>query len=240
MLISYSEFVKENFKIPWLNSLPIGSSRAELYKLVNFIANQFDDELLVNDKIDTGSHGTAFELKSGRVLKLTNDEDEARMAQFLSDRNTKYLINCDVVCEIVPDNVYALIMQKLDIHEDIMDFRIIWDYLLTYINKDPQVILDQDKEFIISEIDSDYDIVSSYDEIRKYIEDNWDSIYGIAIEIASLGINYPDIHVGNLGFSDNGDLIHMDVREMKKQLDLSHIELQKLDISSFFEETINH
>ncbi len=241
MLLTFSNFIIEHFDIPWIDSLLVGTSKYELYRYVNYVANQFGENLLNYNRLNSGSHGTVFELKSGKILKLTNDKSEAKMAQYLKDRDTKYLISCDSICKIVPDNIYALIMPKLNMHDDNLNFRIIWDYyILTYINEEPEVILDQDKKFIISEIENDIDIDYDYETIKKYIEDNWESIYGIVKEIKDLGINYPDIHPKNLGFNEDGNLIYLDVKEMIPNLDLSDIKLQELDISPFFEETIIH
>ncbi len=242
-MLTFGEFILEKFDIPWIDELPIGTSKQNLYRYVNYIANRLGEELVGESSLGSGTYGTAFELKSGKVLKLTGDVREAKMAQWLKNRNTTYLISCYSIYEIKPGNIYALVMEKLDIHENNLNYSIIWDSILSYINRDPSVILEEDKNFIISKIEHDYDIDIEYEEIKKYIEDNWDSIYGITKEIIELDIIYPDIHTDNLGFDSNGTLIYFDVKEMnykkKKRKDLSNIKLDVLDISAFFKEPIN-
>lgn len=244
-MLTYNEFLLENFKKPWVTSLPKGTSSSELYRYVNYIANQLGEELVGEFNLGSGTYGTAFELKSGKVLKLTEDQNEAKMAQWLKNHNTTYLINCYSIYEVIPDNLYVLLMDKLDmLDEKDVDLRIIWDNILTYINYSPEVILSQDLNGIINEISSDVDIIDDYEMIKNYIEDNWDSIYGITKELISLNIMFPDIHTGNLGYDKNHNIIYFDVREMKKKQknrkDLSQVSLKKLDITPFFKGTTFH
>ena len=239
-MLTYNEFLLENFKKPWIDELPEGTTKQELYQYVNYIANQLDEELLGEYNLGSGSNGTAFELKSGKVLKLTGDAREAKMAQWLKNHNTKYLINCYSIYEITPGSTFVLLMDKLEMIQRNLDMRLIWDNILTFINKKPHLIIDNDINYVLSKIEYDLDIEMEYEEIVKYLEDNWDSICGITAELAELDIKFPDIHTDNLGYDKNHNLIYFDVKEMKKKKrkDLSHIELEKLDISPFFKEAI--
>ena len=38
-MLSFNEFLNENFKKPWIDELPEGTSKSELYSYVNYIAN---------------------------------------------------------------------------------------------------------------------------------------------------------------------------------------------------------
>jgi len=201
-----------------------------LYKYINYINNKINVNINKRDYIGSGSHGVVFKLDDNKILKISNDIYEAKMSQYLKNMSTEYLINCDYIYDVsIGNNIFVLIMDKLNIHEDNINYRIIWDWILYYINNDISVILNKDIKFIINEISMDDDIIMTYDEVEKYIYINWDSIYGITNEIYFLDIKQPDLHVGNIGYNDDSELIYFDVREMTNdKKDLSKIKIKRI------------
>ena len=76
----------------------------------------------------------------------------------------------------------------------------------------------------------------------KYIRDNWDNMIGMLNELISLGINYADIHVDNLGVNKNGDIIYFDAvgKYTRNQIKYTTQEFETVDISPFFKETMSN
>jgi len=219
------------FNKPTIKSLPIGVDKNTLYSYVSFIANQLGEELLQYKNIGSGQFGTAFMLKSGKVLKLTSDMLEAMTAYYLSDKNTEFVVNYYDVRRIVGSkdkNLYVIIMDYAEPVKMSEKEKYLW-----YLD---EKYLDCDVDEFIKNMNYPWKITEN---VISYLKHFWYNMIGMLQELKELGIKNADIHSDNLGMI-NGKMILFDVtglyhrNEFKKKKREFYSIVPKLNVSKFF------
>lgn len=225
------------FSKPEIYSLPqYITTEEDLYLYVNYIANEMGEQVI--DILGTGRHGSAFSLKSGKVLKLTQDKDEALIANYLRKKHFYYLVNYYDVRKLVghkdryDDDIYAIILDniipikdELENNLDELDFNEIakgW-YLLQ--KSDLNTTSQSHSKILKREIP------------MKYFRKNWENIQGILKDCVKLGFrNLPDLHIGNIGKTKDGRLVLFD---LSSTVDTKFYKpIRRLDVSPIIEKIL--
>jgi hypothetical protein len=175
------------------------------------IANKIAEELgeVIENFIDGGSFGYAFETKSGKVLKFTSDEAEFHLAYRLS-KNRKWmkcLINYYNVGKIIDEPFYKdggyhgrdfkwyILMDKVlplsDMEKNSLSF---YQGIIQYRTNYWERI--NDKEI--------FDNLSRWDEDRiEIIKNLYPHVLNICKELKLHKIKETDFHSGNIGWDKN-------------------------------------
>jgi len=242
----YIEYIKE-FNKPWVNSLPVGTSKVKLFYFLEGIAKLVGEELASGmvqmrklsgkfgshsiESLGSGYFGTAFELKSGKVLKFTGDSSEALYAHKImnSDKVYKNLVKYHEVVKlsgrgvVESDNsLYILVMDKVDkfnFNEYQVDVLESMGYEYIHMNLD---------EYIENQFS--YQKVTYMRHIADMITTNvWEDIVGLYKDCKELGLGRPDSHAGNVGQID-GHLIFYDVSDNSGDVDDTIPEIDPTDL----------
>jgi hypothetical protein len=224
MVTKYVEYIKEfnKFDKPWIDGIKTASTK-ELYYFVNSIANKIGDEVVEKMKpLGTGSFGTAFQLKSGKVLKFTKDVMEAAMCNWLIDKDTKYLISIYDVIQLKgtmnSNDLFVIVMDKVKTHKKEIKFggeiSLIWEAVSDALFHDYTFTTLDDFLETYNKKDTAYDrrYISTNKQV-KYITENFESIKGIVEELRKFHIENPDLHAGNVGWKEDGQMVHFDIRD---------------------------
>lgn len=195
-------------------------------KAATYIAKEYffyDDAKLMS----SGTMGTAFSVDNDRkVLKLTNDVDEALRAERIRGKHFKNLIGYYTVKKIKSSNVHlngmhCLLMDKLpkvltdDQKAENIFMRYEDMYRVAFNNSDMPgyeiKTVNNLKKFIKQSLSSKvfYDNLS--DEYKLIAERMWFDLIQIRKQLRKCGIITNDITRGNLGFDKNGNLIFFDI-----------------------------
>lgn len=223
MIFKFSEFLNEyvtQLKIPYIQE--IRNNEELSFKFINFLANEFGEELdLGNFKekdpfLGAGGWGSAFELKGGRVLKITEDVKEATVAWRLSKKPvTKYLVNYYDVREITLKNFYYPNHPRLTVYAIILDKiktlrgmeRGIWaSYEIFFQN---QMTPQSYAEAITTSLDLKDVQFSVIELVEKY----WKNMVEMRKEIKKLRLDNLDFYGENFGKLEDGTIVHFDIRD---------------------------
>jgi hypothetical protein len=241
----YVEYIKE-FNKPWVKSLPDGTSKVKLFYFMEGIAKLVGEELASGmiqmrklsgqfgshsiESLGSGFFGTAFELKSGKVLKFTGDPSEALYAHMImnSDKEYENLVKYHKVVKVGGNNVsrsdnslYVLVMDKVDkfkFNEYQVDA--LEDMAYDFVGVSLEDFIEEQYN------GSAYDNANLFDMITEPI---WEDIQGIYQDCYDLGLGHPDSHAGNVGQID-GHLIFYDVSDNSFAVDdtIPEIDVSKL------------
>lgn len=270
MYIKFSEYIREYvgdlyptkgtlFTTPRLPELR-DFQHDELFDFVNYIANEFGEELLSIEKagkymdpfIGSGDYGSVFLLKSGKVLKITSDRSEIRVIVRLVKKFTKYLINFYDVRELVDD--YRSLKIKKGGYNITGIYAIIMDKVEPITGKEKQICYYVDELF--EKLPNDYKMTNSFkeefientgigydDEMKDILDRIWLNLVGMIRELRKLKISDPDFNGGiNFGKKDDGTIVHIDVRDTegrdKSLPDLGYTidNIKEIDISPILKE----
>lgn len=98
--MKYLKKINEFFGIPWIDKIPSNTDKTLLKEFMKKVANEMGEELVEKkgdvsgSYVGSGSFGSAFKTKSGKILKLTVDKMEAYRSWKLSKKpTTMYLMN---------------------------------------------------------------------------------------------------------------------------------------------------
>lgn len=157
----------------------------------------------------SGSKGDAFGLTNSMVLKITYDVEEAKVANKLKTKNTKYLANYYDVRRLIGADIefetFSIVLERCDLLDPeevrIFDKILDWFYFDQYQRNEVSL---NDINVRITEIDFKPD----FQKVKKMFND----YYNILKEMKKYNIDSQDIHSGNLGFSKRtGNLVYFDV-----------------------------
>jgi hypothetical protein len=244
MYIKFSEYLREYVgdlystkgtifdtpDIPKLRSLNLSARQrlTETFNFVDFIANEFGEELLSIEKsgrymdpfLGSGSYGSVFLLKSGKVLKITSDRSEIRVIVRLVKKLTKYLINYYDVREIVDEDksmrIYAMIMDKITpVKGDERQVCTYVENLFFMLPPDYNEKMESSiKEKLINKTELKYFRHDS--GVMSTLDKYWKNFVGMVQELRRLKITEPDFNGGiNFGKKEDGTIVHIDIRDIE-------------------------
>lgn len=175
-------------------------------KIVTKIAKSLGEE--VELFLGQGSYGLAFRLKSGKVLKITKDENEARAVSNLKDRGKlKHIINYHDIRKY--KDMYIIIMDYIEPLSG--DYRKVYELIQVEYSKPKKY----SNEYIYDTFSDNLD--EKEKEVLKNILKQRESFVS---ELKEHNLNLMEAYVDNVGLSENGNLIHFDVwmkrAEMRK------------------------
>jgi hypothetical protein len=83
---------------------------------IDKIAKSVSKELGYNsiDRIGGGDYGIAYRTNDNKVLKITRDKNEYKVANYLKNKNTTYLINYYDVRKIEGTDLFSLLMDYVE------------------------------------------------------------------------------------------------------------------------------
>lgn len=212
----------------------------ELFELVDYIANEFGEELLAIEKegkyvdpfLGSGDYGCVFLLKNGRVLKITSDRTEIKVAKKLVKRTTKYLLNYYDIAELYngDENLryFAVIMDEIKPLEKI-DGKGLWYNAYEFFKFLPTEINKRNIPNIKNEFLRKYYLSGDY---KEWLDKYWDNLVGMVQELRKLKVVRPDLdNILNFGVKDDGTIVHIDIRDTEgrnKSLPDLGVTLQKV------------
>ena len=197
------------------------SLKKSLNKLMRNILRRFE---LTGSKVkylNSGSYGMAFIVDHDKVIKITSDKGEAKIAKSLIGRDVPRCVEYYGVIEIFPgkEKLFAILMQKAD-------------------------PLSKEEEDLLQEIDDKFDMLDvEYEEGEEEFEFDKKVLtkiatnHGISIEnveeycikliqiyksFKEHDIATDDLHTGNMGYVGD-DLVHFDIMGNTSFVDLSKI-----------------
>jgi len=204
-----------------------------LNKRIHEIAEELGEEIL--GFLGGEVYGYAFKTKSGKVLKITSDSNEANLALKLSKNKRwfRYLVNFYNVGKINP------IKRSPGLDVNIYEWYILMDYVED-LTKDEEDAIDcymmpmqdnldyykemLDKEEIMNHIDWMYSPDDSFDwnriktkgrdpeKIKQIAKDLYPKVLNIAKELNRQGIKAADFHSGNVGWDKaHENLVFFDI-----------------------------
>lgn len=204
--------------------------------VINIRIYQIADELgeEIEGYLGGQVYGYAFKTKSGKVLKITSDENEANIALKLSKNKRwfKYIVNFYNVGKVS-------IKTPSKLEDDIYEWYILMDYVEDLTKEEEDAIncymmpmqdnLDyyqemMDKEEIMNHIEWMYSPDDSFDwnrakkdnkdpeKIKQLARDFYPKVLNIAKELKRQGIKAADFHSGNVGWDKaHENLVFFDI-----------------------------
>jgi hypothetical protein len=175
----------------------------------------------------SGTKGSAFLVDNGKkVLKITDDVDEALRAERIRGKHFKNLINYYDIRRIKSSNdmingKYCLLMDKLpkvltddrDIEDIFKRYDNMYDIAWSRNNMPGYEIANTNslRKFIKKELSEKkfYDVLS--DDYKVIAERMWFDLIQIRKQLKKCGIVTNDITSGNLGFDKMGNLVFYDM-----------------------------
>lgn len=179
---------------------------------IDKVANRTSKELGFNylKFIGMGDYGMAYDVNGNKVLKITTDENEYKIANYLRGKNTKYLIEIYDVRKISDDKtnsaLYSIVMDKVE------KLNITEKEFITALNS---------YFFYESKLDI-YQFMNLYDtdeKLYKFMSDNWvfnrfltnfggminilHDIFHIKLEAKKYGIECRDLRSDNVGWKND-------------------------------------
>jgi hypothetical protein len=187
------------------------SEKRELW--IEQIAHELGEE--IKSYIGAGSFGFAYETESGKILKITTDPVEIRLAYRLSkNRNwTRYLINYynvgktnkKLVCDGEKIKAYYVLMDKVEPIEntDVGDaIDKVYQGLIQYKEDYYENIADKSK--VKRKINEMISMIGKRgEELAKIAEEIYPQILNICKELRAHHIVATDFHSGNIGWTDD-------------------------------------
>lgn len=173
-------------------------------QLKNFLR---DNEIEFNsvDWLGSGEYGNAYSLGNGKVLKITNSENEFEIAGQLWNKNIPGLVQVFDRGWYQEERpiLYYIVMEELDTDSSIEDMFSRVEMILTTQGLD----ISQTGSFDEDEYDGSEGELDA--ETIKFMDD-LDTIYR---SCRNLGIRAPDVNYGNLGYDSTGHLKLFDVQD---------------------------
>jgi hypothetical protein len=222
-----------------LKKYPIFELKQSPDLIINSRIKEIAEELgeNIDNYLSSGNYGFAFKTKSGKVLKITSDENEVNIAYKLSKYKNwmKCIVNYYNVGKIKSDNKSN--RSELDI--SIYEWYILMDYIEPLTREEQEAIdcyqmsmhyeknyynniLNKEEvfdniEFMYEDPDSYQNVIANRDslnveDIKKIAKDFYPKILNIAKELKKHGVKDVDFHSGNIGWDkDHENLILYDL-----------------------------
>lgn len=177
--------------------------------------------------LGVGTHGTAFELPDGKVLKITNDFKEASAAAALLGKNVKNIVNFYDAWQFGDTGIFGILQEKVEqlssSEGEAFNKALIataaplwikraggsWD---TVKKLTKQHIVDSVKKKFKNNLNS-----PEAQQFVKNINEQWNllvSKYGIKDmfeTLNALGIEFHDYHAGNMMQRNDGTIVLIDL-----------------------------
>ena len=203
---------------------------------IDNICESFGEKL--SGKLNSGSFGTAYRTKSGKILKITSDGVEASNSYQLIGGNYKHIIKTYDVKEVIleSDNnsvkIYAILMEYVrplsNIEKEV--FGII---RLHFFNKSQDLM--NRRGNLVTYLSYKYDKKEILDALYKFIKSK-DSMLEEGYE---LGLSFKEAHISNLGWDKKGNLVYFDLG-WNESVELSDtINIEKIFISDRYKDLMD-
>jgi hypothetical protein len=179
----------------------------------------------------TGTHGTAF-AAGDKVLKITNDEKEAKIAAALIDKDLKNVVKFYSVIHFKDTEYYAILQEKLDpmpeAEANKINKLLVMTGLPIWIKRaggDWAKVKELTKAYALSQIKKKFPENHASPEAKEYAKEligAWNALvnqYGIRDmfnTLNELGIEFHDYHAGNLMLRGE-DIVLIDLGMSKMQ-----------------------
>ena len=178
-------------------------------------------------QLGTGTRGTAFDLGSGKVLKVTNDDREAQAASVLAGKDVKNVVRFFAVVRFGDSPYYGIVQEKLnplpaDAAKAFNDALVatglpIW---IKRANGSWDAAKKLTREYIFSQVKKKFGDNLNSPQAQEYargINEKWNDLvrrYGlrdIFNTLTELGIDFHDYHAGNMMVREDGTLVLIDL-----------------------------
>lgn len=198
-------------------------------QLMETLADEMGYESKELKYLGGGVYGLAFEVVGdNKVFKLTFDESEAYIANKIRKKNTKNIINYydvrhikfnkEITIEYTKhhlDDVFVLIMDKVKtFNEDDKNLFNNLTYRIDFDSFDPKVIR-RALEYRMESVRKKNKLGDDK-EFNKDAKKMIDGIINSLNECKKLGIEVNDIHLNNVGWDNDGNLILFDLTTVGK------------------------
>lgn len=167
---------------------------------------------LIPKFLDSGAYASVYDLKDGRVLKITRDPSDAATMQSIMNDPSKYIVRVHDVCEFEfikrhsawNHSLYFIVADKLE--EPSCDWRnFAWDVSGSW---------DGLRNLVPWQVRRSQNQVQFSDHCR----DKWTWLMKVAKELKKRGISWRDFHGGNLMYDSNRrDYVLMDLGHTSNQ-----------------------
>jgi hypothetical protein len=166
----------------------------------------------IKSKLGSGVNGTAYETTSGNVLKLTGDPAEVALATRLrTKRLYKHIINIMAVRPTQDSDEYdeyVILMNKVTPFNS--EEQRLWNYVSRrYFDRSLT-----DKQFL-AWIDNQPEQTGSYKMDLDFIDKIVQQRRGVLRDFSELRIYSDEAHAGNMGWNQQGNLVHFDAWQME-------------------------
>jgi len=172
--------------------------------LISFLQ---DEEIEFNsvDWIGQGEYGNAYSLGNGKVLKITNSENEFDLARQVKNQPLPGLVKIYTWGWYRDEKpkLYYIVMDELDTDSSIEDMFQRVEMILTTQGLD----ISQTGSFDEDEYDGSEGSLDP--ETIKFMDD----LATIYRSCSQLGIRAPDVNYGNLGYDNAGNLTLFDIQD---------------------------
>lgn len=163
----------------------------------------------IKDRLGSGVNGTAYETTSGNVLKLTGDPAEVALATRLrTKRLYKHIVNVMAVRPVQNSDDYVILMNKVTPFNS--EEHRLWNYISRrYFDRSFT-----DKQFL-AWVDNQPEQTGSYKMDLDFINKIVQQRRGVLRDFSELRIYSYEAHAGNVGWNQQGNLVHFDAWQME-------------------------
>lgn len=174
-----------------------------------------------------GTHGTAFEMPDGRVLKVTNDSKEAEAASMLLGQNVRNIVTFYDVWEFGETGLFGILQERVIPLEKgeakAFNDALVATGLPVWIRRSPDdwdKVKEMTKDHIIRSIKKKFPDNHNSPEAQRFAHEvnaQWNMLihkYGVRSmfeTMNSVGIDFHDYHAGNLMKRPDGTLVLIDL-----------------------------
>lgn len=176
---------------------------------------------------ETGTHGTAFKLPDGRVLKVTDDAKEAEAAASLIGKNLSNIVKFYAVWQFNDDNLYGVLQELLEplsaeegkeLNSALVSTALpLW---IKRANGSWDTVKQLTKQHILDSVKKKFKGNHNSPEAQAYaksVNEAWNllvtkyKIRDMFNTLTELGIDFHDYHAGNLMKRSDGTLVLIDL-----------------------------
>ena len=191
--------------------------------------------------LGTGTRGTAFDVGGGKVLKVTNDAQEAEAASMLVGKDVKNVVNFYAVMRFKDSPYFAVLQEKLKplpaAQAKAFNDALVATGLPIWIkraNGSWDEAKKMTKQHILSTVKKKFPENLNSPQAQEYarsINAKWNDLvnrYGlqdIFNTLTELGIDFHDYHAGNMMMRDDGTMVLIDLGMSKIRKGGGNIEM---------------
>jgi hypothetical protein len=157
------------------------------------------------DWLGSGEYGNAYSLGNGKVLKITNSENEFDLARQVKNQQLPGLVKIYTSGWYRDEKpkLYYIVMEELDTDSSIEDMFQMVEIILATQGLD----ISQTNSFDEDQYDGSEGELNA--ETIKFMDD----LATIYRSCRNLGIRAPDVNYGNLGYNKSGTLTLFDIQD---------------------------